>query len=74
MMPEAQIEEANCKEEEVTEESRQHERNSEMVDRISSVLNKIVATMGSDKFATPLRIQRDLLHGPEIMPIESQQT
>lgn len=39
-----------------------------MVDKIASVLNKVITTYSSDKFATSLRIQRDLLFGPEVNP------
>ena len=40
--------------------------NEEMIDKITSVLNKVGTVITADPFATPLRIQRDLLFGPEV--------
>ena len=34
----------------------QHEKNIFMVDKIASVLNKVISTFKEDRFATPLRI------------------
>ena len=54
--------------------SRRHEQNCEMMDKIADVLNKVSTTYTSDRFATPLRIQRDLLYGPQIHPSELEKT
>ena len=50
------------------EQNTRHISNSKMADMIASVLNKVITTYSSDKFATPLRIQRDLFFGPEVHP------
>ena len=42
-----------------------------MADKIVSVLNKVIATYSDDRFATPLRVQRDLLYGPAVHPPEA---
>ena len=39
-----------------------------MIDKIASVLNKVISTVSADKFATPLRIERDLRYGDEVYP------
>ena len=43
-----------------------------MADKIASVLNKVTSTYQNDKYATPLRIQRDFLYGPDIYPPEQE--
>lgn len=45
-----------------------HLQNLAMVDKIASVLNKVISTVSADKFATPLRIERDLRYGDEVYP------
>lgn len=41
-----------------------------MVEKIAGVLNKVSTTFMTDKFATPLRIQRDLVYGALVIPPE----
>ena len=45
-----------------------------MMDKIVYVLNTVGSIFHSDRFATPLRMQRDLLYGPEIHPSEIEKT
>ena len=44
-----------------------------MAEKIASVLNKVIATYSDDRFATPLRIQRDLIYGPTVHPPDQYQ-
>ena len=60
--------------EESGQENEQRERNGHIVDKIASLLNKVLASTERDRFATPLRLERDLRYGMEKHPIELEQT
>lgn len=54
--------------------SQQHLNNIAMVEKMANIFNKVIATWSTDRYATPLRIQRDLLYGPEMHPVELEQS